>query len=153
MQWWEDVVALAKQGAGPVATAMAKYIAQRTARDTLQRSFHSSGAWHRTRPGEPPAYASGKLSRGMRWTPAYTAGVLATAYVWNKEDYSRILEYGCVIMPTNKRFLHWVDSGGSWYHQFLVSPPHPFLEPTIDESVDDGSLLDVVIDEWRKYDP
>ena len=150
---WETVLANAKGGASAAATAMAKYIAERTAKDTLARSSHGSGAFHRTRPGEPPARSTGKLAKGMFYTPAYGAGPFKSAYVGNRVDYSRIMEYGCVLQPSNGEFVHWQDSGGSWYHVFLVSPPHPFLEPTVDESVDDGSLRDHAIEAYIPYDP
>lgn len=88
----------------------------------------------------------------MVHTPA-SDGIRATARVGNRVSYSRILEFGCVITPTNKKFLHWVDSGGSWYHEFLVVKPHPFLEPTVDESIDDGSLRDEAVDAFEPYDP
>ena len=81
---WDKAVNLAKKGAAPTATAMAKYIAYRTANDMLQRSSHGSGAWHRTRPGEPPARATGNLARGMFYTPAFSAGMTATSYVGNR---------------------------------------------------------------------
>jgi hypothetical protein len=149
----EAVLAKAKRGAAPTATAMARYIADRARTDTLRRSSHSPGEWHRTRPGEPPAYSSGNLSRSMTYKPA-SQGLRATAMAGNAASYSRILEFGCVVTPVSgKKFMHWVDSGGSWYHEMLVIPPHPFLEPTTDESIRDGSLRDVAIDEFRKYDP
>jgi len=151
VQAWEAVAQGVRGGAAAAATAMAEHIAWRTARDMLERSSHGSGAWHRTRPGEPPARSTGKLAKGMYYTPAYSDG--SSAYVGNRVDYSRILEYGCVLQPSNKQFVHWTDSGGSWYHKFLVSPPHPFLEPTVDESVDDGSLQDAAIEGFRPYDP
>lgn len=150
---WKAVAATARQGAAPAATAMAKYIAERTAQDTLARSSHGSGAWHRTRPGEPPARSTGTLARGMFYKASYGSGSKASAWVGNRVDYSRILEYGCTIEPVGKKFLHWRDSGGAWYHHFLESSPHPFLEPTVDESVDDGSLRDHAIEAFEPYDP
>ena len=153
VKWWEDVVALAYKGAAPTVTAMANYIAYRTANDMLARSSHGSGAYHRTRPFDPPARSTGNLARGMYFVPAYGDGPAKTAWIGNRVDYSRILEYGCKILPVNNEFLHWTDSGGSWFHNFLESPPHPFLEPTIEESLDDGSLQDVEIETWREYDP
>jgi hypothetical protein len=151
---WEAIAAKSKRGAAPTATAMAKYLADRTRYDTLTRSSHAPGSWHRTKAGEPPAYASGNLARGMMYIPASQGAVeRATAYVGNRVDYSRILEFGCVIQPTNKKFLHWTDTGGSWYHTFLVVPPHPFLEPTVDESIADGSLRDAAIEGFTPYDP
>lgn len=153
LEAWDAIVALAKKGAAPTATAMARFIAERTANDMLARSSHGSGAWHRTRPGEPPARGSGVLAKGMYYTPAYGDGPLKTAWAGNRECYARALEFGSVLEPANGEFVHWKDSGGSWFHEFLVLPPHPFLEPTLDESVDDGSLRDAAIDAFTPYDP
>jgi hypothetical protein len=150
---WQAIADKAKQGAAPTATAMAKFIAERTARETLTRTNHPDGAWHRARPNEPPARGSGTLAKSMFHTPAHSGNLTASAYVGNSADYSRILEYGCVIQPMNKKFSHWVDSGGSWYHEFLVSPPHPFLAPTVDEAIADGSLRQAAIDAFTPYDP
>jgi hypothetical protein len=150
---WEAIVEKAKLGAAPTATAMARFIAERTASDTLARSSHGSGAYHRTRPFEPPARSTGKLAKGMYYKAAFGSGNRKTAWVGNRVDYSRILELGCRILPANDEFVHWKDSGGSWFHEFLDSPPHPFLEPTVDESVDDGSLRDVAIEAITPYDP
>lgn len=150
---WKEVAAGTRGGAAAAATAMAKYIAERTAKDTLARSSHGSGAWHRTRPGEPPARSTGKLAKGMYYQAAYGLASKVSAYVGNRVDYSRILEYGCTIEPVGGEFLHWKDSGGSWFHNFLEAKPHPFLEPTVDEAVDDGSLRDHAIEAFEPYDP
>jgi len=142
----------ALQGAPPAANAMARYIADRTSKRTLTRISHPQGMWHRAKGGEPPAYASGELSRSMYWTPAHT-GLRATAFVGNSAEYSRILEFGCVIVPTSGKFLHWTDTGGSWYHEFLVSPPHPFLGPTTEEAIRDGELQEAAVEGFLPYDP
>ena len=70
-----------------------------------------------------------------------------------------MLERGChPVTPTRFKVMHWTDSGGSWYHARLPAdgsdmPEHPFLAPTVDESVDDGSLQDVAVEAFREYDP
>jgi hypothetical protein len=148
----QAVAEKAKLGAAPVADAMADYIVWRTAEITLRRTLHAPGEWYNQKAGEPPAYASGNLAESMYYKPA-SAGLRTSAMVGNKAEYSRILEFGCVIVPASKKFLHWTDSGGSWYHKFLVSPPHPFLSPTTQEAIDDGSLQDVAVEAFKPYDP
>ena len=77
--------------------------------------------------------------------PAY-GGIRATAMVGNDSDYGRILEYGCVITPKNGVYLGWQDTGrpdnpsGIWRHRSVNLPPHPYLRPTTDEAIEDGSL-------------
>lgn len=151
--FWKKARGIAEQGAVAAANAGAQYIQKRIQEDTLMRSQHPTNSWHETRDGDPPATASGKLIRETYWQSAFGNWARATAAVGNSADYGRILEFGCVIYPVNKKYLHWTDSGGSWYHTFLVVKEHPFIRTTMEESIDDGSLHEVMIDEFHKYDP
>lgn len=146
------ILELAMDGAQATANRMAEYIRWRTAEIKLRTYFHAPGEWYGSRPGEPPAYASGTLARSLYVIPAYS-GLRATAIVQTDLDYSRILEFGCVVTPKDKKFMHWVDSRGSWYHPLLVVPEHPYLSSTTDDSIYDGSLRDEATEEFRKFDP
>ena len=148
------VEARARLGAAAAANAMAQYIAERTAADTLTRTVHAPGAYHVARPGAPPAYASGKLAKAMFWEPA-SGELRASAIVGNADRRARLLEFGgCVLRPTRGKVMHWTDSGGSWFHSVLrVDSEHPFLGPTTDEAIDDGELGRVARDAFREYDP
>jgi len=154
----EGVEQVARQGARAAADAMARYIAERVALDTLTQNKHAPGAYHKARPGAPPSTASGKLAKAMFHTPA-SDGLRATAIVGNDDKRARLLEYGgCVLRPTTKKVMHWIDSGGSWYHRILPmdrdsTPEHPFLGPTTDEAIDDGGLAEAAIEAFRKFDP
>ena len=151
----EAVLAKAKMGAPAAANAMAKYIAERTATDTLTRNRHAPGAYHKARPGAPPSSASGQLANAMFWNQA-SEGLRATAVVGNNDKKARVLEFGgCVLQPRSRKVMHWVDSGGSWFHSVLTTErqQHPFLGPTTDEAIDDGSLHRVARDAFREYDP
>jgi hypothetical protein len=148
-----QIEARARLGAAAAADAMAKYIAERTADDTLRRNVHAPGAYYKARPGAPPSYASGSLARGMYWRSA-SRGLRASAYAGNNARHAKLLEFGgCVLRPTSGKVMHWTDSGGSWYHAQLPAPAHPFLEPTVQEAIDDGSLRQAAIDAFRAYDP
>lgn len=138
--------------AGYIATAMARYIAIRTRNDTLQRTSHGPQEYHQQRPGRPPARGSGRLAKGMEHVPAHK-GIRATATVRNEVEYARILEFGCRVIPHDHIYLHWIDSAGSWFHEWLDIPPHPYLSKTTEEARDDRSLTEVAIEEFRKYDP
>jgi len=155
----EQVLARAKLGAAATAEAMARYIADRTASDTLTRNTHAPGAYHRARPGAPPASASGTLARSMYWTPA-SGELRATAIAGNDARHAKLLEFGgCVLQPSGGKTMKWKDTGREthWHHTRLPVdgqfPEHPFLGPTTDEAIDDGSLRRVAIEEFRKYDP
>jgi hypothetical protein len=148
------VLELAEQGAQGVATDMARYITWRVKNITLRRTYHSPGEWYRARPGEPPAYASGTLADSIYFRPAYP-GLRASALVQVDPDlpYGRILEFGCVVSPTYYSLMHWKDTGGSWYHPVLTVEAHPYLGPTTEEAIDDGSLEEVAIEAFREFDP
>ena len=149
---WEKIIQRAKPGAKAAADAMAEYIKWRTAEITLRRTTHAPGAYHRARPGEPPAYGSGNLARMMYVAQAHQ-GVRATALVGNKAPYSRVTEFGCVVTAASQDKMSWADSAGLWYHFQLDHPEHPFLQPTVDEAIADGSLQEVAVKAFEEYDP
>jgi len=151
-QFLTDAEVLASQGAAAAANAGAEFLMERARQETLMRSQHPTNSWHHTKGGEPPAVASGNLIRTMYVNRA-TGELFAEASWGNSSDYGRILEFGCRIFPVSKKFMHWEDSGGSWYHKFLDVPPHPYISTTTEEAIEDGSLHDVMVDEFRKYDP
>jgi hypothetical protein len=151
--WLEGVIARMEPGANAMANAMAEYLADRVANDMLRRTVHAPGMYYKARPGAPPATASGSLAKGMFTTPA-SGGLRSTAYVGNSARHAHLLEYGgCVLKPTGGKVMHWVDSGGSWYHAQLPAPAHPFLQPTVQEAIDDGSLTRVAIAAFLPFDP
>ena len=61
VRFWQDVRRGLKEGARAGAEAMARYIAERAAYDTLQRTSHAVGEYWKAAPGAPPASASGNL--------------------------------------------------------------------------------------------
>jgi hypothetical protein len=157
LEYWLQIEARARLGARAAAEAMARYIAERTAEDTLRRNRHAPGVYYKARPGAPPAYVSGSLAEGMYWTPA-SGGLRASASAGNSARHARLLEFGgCVLKPTSRKVMHWTDTGGSWYHAALPVgddfPEHPFLGPTTDEAIDDGELQRIAVDAFREYDP
>ena len=157
--WLEASIANIDYGAAAMANAMAEHLADRIANDMLRRTVHSPGAYYKARPGAPPASASGTLAKSTFWTPsAASAGMRATAYVGNSARHAKLLEFGgCVLKPTSGKVMHWADSGGSWYHARLPAqgefPAHPFIQPAVQEAIDDGSLTRVAIEAFLPYDP
>ena len=159
--WLEAAIEKMEYGAAAMADAMAEYLAERTANDTLRRTHHAPGAYHKAAPGAPPAYASGNLARSMFTTPSGTLrGARATALVGNNAKYAKLQEHGgCVLQPTSGQTMTWKDTGRktAWRHTRLPVdgefPAHPFLAPTVQEAIDDGSLTAVAIAAFRPYDP
>ena len=155
IRWLERAIERMEYGAPAMANAMAKYLAERTADDTLRQVTHAPGAYYKARPGAPPAYVSGSLAKGMFVRPAPAAqGVRATAIVGNEAKHARLLEHGgCVLKPTHGEAMSWTDTGGAWRHRALPAPAHPYLRPTVQDAVDDGSLTACALDAFRPYDP
>lgn len=157
LAWLDAVEAKERQGAAAAAEAMARHIADRIRNDTLRRRRHAPGQYYKAKPGEPPSYSSGKLADSIYSTPAEPSqgGLLASAYVGSMDKRAKLFEFGgCVLRPTSRSVMHWVDSGGSWYHAELrVDVAHPFLRPAVEEAIDDGSLRQAAIDAFRPYDP
>ena len=155
----EQLIAKIDYGAAAMANAMAEHIADRVANDMLRRTTHSPGMYHKAAPGAPPASASGNLAKSTFTTPAPASkGMRATALVGNNAGYAKLLEHGgCVLKPTSGKVMHWTDSGGSWFHARLPAtgetPAHPFLQPTVEDVIADGSLARVAIDAFLPYDP
>lgn len=154
LAWLEAVEAKARLGARPTAEAMARHVAERIRDDTLRRRKHAPGAYYKAKPGEPPSYASGKFADSIYSTPA-SGDLRATAYAGSGDKRAKLFEFGgCVLKPTSRSVMHWTDSGGSWYHAELrVDVAHPWLRPTVEETIDDGSLRQAAIDAFRPYDP
>jgi hypothetical protein len=157
LAWLDAVEAKERGGAAAAAAAMAEHVADRIRNDTLTRRRHAPGQYYKAKRGDPPSYASGKFAASIYSTPAESAqgGLLASAYVGSMDKRAKLFEYGgCVLKPTSRSVMHWVDSGGSWYHAELrVDVEHPWLRPTVEETIDDGSLRRAAIDAFRPYDP
>lgn len=154
---WIAIQEKARLGAQAAAQGMADYIARRTAENTLRRNRHPPGQYYKARPGDPPSFSTGKLADSMYSTPA-SGGLRSTAFAGSNDVRAKLFEYGgCVLKPTTKKVMHWVDSRGSWYHSHLPAnedyPAHPFLSLTTDEAMSDGGLQQAAIDAFIPYDP
>ena len=149
----EAVLARAKMGAPAAAAAMARYIAERAANETLTRRINPPGTYYKARPGEPPSYGSGALADSMYSTPA-TDGLRSSASAGSKDRRAHVFEFGsCLLGPTRGMLMGWKDSGGIWRHRSVLMERHPFLEPTTEDAIDDGELRRIAIDAFREYDP
>ena len=157
LAWLEEVERKARLGARPTAEAMARHVAERIKNDTLRRRRHAPGQYYKAKPGEPPSYASGKFADSIYSTPA-SGGLRATAYVGSSDKRAKMFEFGgCVLTEVSRPVMKWRDSRGWWSHHRLplsgTWPEHPFLRPTVEEVIDDGSLRQAAIDAFRPYDP
>lgn len=127
--------------AGPVATAMAQTFQRRVTTVELQQEFHPPGMFWRQAVGHPPAYASGALARSVRVGATVAAGGHATSEVGAYARYAAIQEFGGETWSNRPGgFMHWINTGGSWYFRRVHIPQHPYFRPALVAVVTDGSL-------------
>jgi hypothetical protein len=43
--------------------------------------------------------------------------------------------------PTTRKYMHWVNSGGSWYKKRVRIPPRPYMKPALEDCLSNGSLV------------
>jgi hypothetical protein len=131
----------AATAAPPAVMAIAQAYQKHLQRVTLRRSFASPGQFGTpAAPGQPPAWRTGTLARSVVTVAGPSGGMTASAYVGPHVIYARVQEEGAVNRPTSARYMHWVNSGGSWYKKRVVIPPRPYLEPALRDTIADGSL-------------
>lgn len=122
----------------PAATAMAEAVKYQIQNVALKQVAHGPGMFFRAAPMRPPAYASGFLSRSIIMRPASGSG---TAYVAATALYAGVQEFGSREQwPSNAKYMHWTNSGGSFYKKTTKIPPHPYFRPTVDRMVRNGDL-------------
>lgn len=128
----------AGEAAIPAANAMGTEV-KRQVTAQLKLVAHAPGIFWKAAPSRPPAYASGHLAGSMMMVPASTA-VVATALVGNTAIYAAIQEFGGPTWPNRSAYMHWVNTGGSWYKKRITIPQHPYFRPTVERLIANGGL-------------
>jgi hypothetical protein len=131
----------AATAAPPAVTAIGQTYQKHLQKVTLRRYFTTPGQFGTSSPpGQPPAWRTGALARSVVTAVSASSGMTATARVGPHVIYARTQEEGGVHEARRARYMHWVNSGGSWYLKRVVIPPRPFMEPALRECVENGSL-------------
>lgn len=107
---------------------------------TLRRTAHPFGTKTDSAPGQPPAYVLGALSRSVAAVPGSSSGMNATAFVAPHTIYARIQELGGHIRPVRAKYLRWTEDGAVHFSKHVYLPPRPYMRPTTERMVADGSL-------------
>lgn len=136
--------------ASDIADGMASAFQSRVQWETLRETVHGAGEFWRATPGRPPAYASGGLSRSIERTPAY-GYVRATATVGATAKYAAIQEFGGWTWPNNHKFMHWINSAGSWFMKSVFVPEHPYMRPTVRDMIRDGSFTTAAMEAFEAH--
>lgn len=114
------------------ANNAARLVATET-KKTLTTTTHRKGTPTPSRPGEPPSLVTGTLRRGVIIVPAVPSGTTSwTAKVGPTSVYARVQELGG-------------DTGTT------VLPARPYLAPTVEKLIGDGSLWGAFASGWDRF--
>ena len=146
----EELRDKAADAAPPAVMAMAEQYKDHLTKVTLRRSFSTPGQFGTSAaPGQPPAWRTGALARSVTARLAGSTGLTASAVVAPHTIYARIQNAGGVNRPSHARYMHWVNSGGSWYKKRVKIPERPYMEPAVREVIEDGSLVTAAIEAFE----
>lgn len=130
----------AEGAASPAANAMASSFKYQVQNVALKQVQHAQGMFFKAAPSRPPAYASGFLAGSMYMRPASTA-IYGAASVGITAEYAAIQEFGGDTWPSNHKYMHWLNTGGSWYKKRVHIPAHPYWRPTVDRMIRNGDFV------------
>ena len=132
----------ASGAAPPTVMAIADTYKDHLTKVTLRRSFAAPGQFGTpAAPGQPPAWRTGALARSVTSLLGASTGLTATATVGPHTIYARVQNQGAINRPTHAKYMHWVNSGGSWYKKRVRIPPRPYMQPALDDCIANGSLV------------
>lgn len=138
--------------AGPVVNAMAGTFKRRVTTVELQEEFHPPGMFWRQVVNHPPAYASGALARSVKQGTTTSAGGIANTSVGAYARYAAIQEIGGDTWSSRPGgFMHWINTGGSWYMRRVHIPQHPYFRPALVAVIRDGSLQRSAVSTFMAY--
>ena len=149
LAFWKAVRDQATGAAKPAADGMTETFKDAVGR-TLRLSAHAPmpagpphsipyGIFHKAAPGAPPAYATGNLARSIIRTPA-SGGLVSSALVGATAVYAALQEWGGVTWASSSAYMRWRNDRGVWRKRSVTVPEHPYMRPTVDRTVADGSL-------------
>lgn len=126
------------------ANNAAKLVASET-KKKLTTTTHPKGTPTPSRPGEPPSLVTGTLRRSVVIVPAVPLGGTAwMAQVGPTAAYARIQELGGK--------LGYNPRHGMWRHGLEGSlPARPYLVPTVEKLIADGSLWAAFASGWDRF--
>jgi hypothetical protein len=136
----EAISARVNDAAGPAVLGMANAYQARVSGVTLRTFFNAVDMPSPSPPGSPPAWVSGTLARSVHVFDEQLGGPIASAKVAPDTIYARIQELGGTIFPHRFRFLRFPYAGYIHYRKSVTLPSRPYMRPTTEEMVADGSL-------------
>jgi phage gpG-like protein len=146
LKYLQRLVASAAPGE---ANGMAKTFQDRVKNVTLKKVMHPPYTFYKATPGQPPAYASGNLTRSILMKSAYTA-VDSSAIVYSTAVYAALQEWGGSTWPSRHNYMHWRNNRGPWWKKKVDVPEHPYMRPTLEAVIRDGTLQGAAISAFEK---
>lgn len=129
----DEMVARAS-AAALTAVTTGGHLVEAETKAALGRSSHARGTKTPSAPGQPPSLVSGTLRRSIRVTTPEAKGLTGwTVSVGPSAIYGRIQELG----------------GDAGWADASYLPPRPYLEPSLQKVIQDGSLAACYTAAWR----
>jgi hypothetical protein len=136
------IAELAANAAGPVAKAMADEYKSHLTEVTLQRYHSAPGQFGTPSPAHegPVASRTGRLAASVTsWQGASGPG-FGSASVAPHTIYAVTQEWGEEHFARTRKYMHWTNSGGSWWKERVNIPERPYMSTAMKETIADGSL-------------
>jgi hypothetical protein len=132
----------AAAAAGPTAKAMADTYKSHLTRVTLQRYHSVPGQFGTPSPRYegPVASRTGLLAASVTAWQGVSGPGFGSASVAPHTVYAVTQEWGAVHFARTRRFMHWTNSGGSWWKKRVDIPQRPYMRTATRETIADGSL-------------
>lgn len=128
-----------------IAAAMGRAFHDRLVNVTLRMYQHPMYVMTQAPAGGPPAFMSGELAYSVTMD-VRGGGSTSRAYVGPHTIYARVQEFGGEMSAHNFEFMRWymtgvpVPGGPWWYKKHVEVPARPYMRPTRDAMIADGSL-------------
>ena len=141
----------AAEAAPPAVMAMADTYKEHLTRVTLRRSFAAPGQFGTpAAPGGPPAWRTGRLAASVTSRLSRAGGFSASAAVSPHVVYAATQEHGGIHYARRAHYMHWINTGGSWYKKRVDIPARPYLRPAAEECIANGSLTRAAMVKWEE---
>lgn len=144
------VASRANNAAGPAVIAMSRAYQRRVSRVTLRTYFNAIDMPSPApTPEGPPAMQTGNLARSVKVFPGNLAGPRAEAKVAPTVVYARLQELGGHIYPIRFQWLRFPYGGMIHFRKHVYVPPRPYMRPTTEKMIADGSLTGAAADAFE----
>jgi phage gpG-like protein len=144
------------QAAPPAVKRAAEAFHDRLVNVTLRTYQHPMYVMTQAPAGGPPAWMTGELAYSV--TNEYAgSGAIGRAFVGPHTIYAAVQEEGRVIRRKSREYMRWYMTGVPkpggpwWYKKEVTVPARPYMRPTRDAMIADGSLREAFMEGFREW--